>query len=99
MLPFPPFVVSRRWSQHLRGSGDAGLFNFGQSWRLDRTGYCPVFYTQGEGADSVMYIQKGGVKLSVVNESGSEAVVAMLARVTFWARDAWRVSRSDVVGE
>jgi CRP/FNR family transcriptional regulator, cyclic AMP receptor protein len=77
MLPFPPFVVSRRWSQHLRGSGDARLFNFGQSWRLDRTGYCPVFYTQGEGADSVMYIQKGGVKLSVVNESGSEAVVAM----------------------
>ena len=77
MLPFPPFVVSRRWSQHLRSSGDARLFNFGHSWRLDRTGYCPVFYTQGEVADSVMYIQKGGVKLCVVNESANEVLVAM----------------------
>ena len=41
-----------------------------------------------------MYIQKGGVKLCVVNESGNEVVVACLARVTFWAREAWRVSRS-----
>ena len=34
-------------------------------------------YTQGATADSVMYVQKGGVKLSVVNGSGKEAVVAM----------------------
>src|ERR1700682_1694070 len=36
-------------------------------------------YTQGATADSVMYVQKGGVKLSVVNGSGKEAVVAMFA--------------------
>src|SRR5580704_10107488 len=41
-------------------------------------------YTQGEGADSVMYIQKGGVKLSVVNESGKEAVVAMFGPSDFF---------------
>ncbi len=35
-------------------------------------------YSQGEPAMSVMYIQEGGVKLSVVNEVGKEAVVAML---------------------
>ena len=34
-------------------------------------------YSQGDPAETVMYIQKGGVKLSVVNGSGKEAVVAM----------------------
>src|ERR1700694_4883923 len=31
-------------------------------------------YSQGEAAESVMYVQKGGVKFSVVNGSGNEAV-------------------------
>ena len=35
-------------------------------------------FSQGEAADSVMYIQKGGVKLTVVSEVGREAIVAML---------------------
>jgi CRP/FNR family transcriptional regulator, cyclic AMP receptor protein len=35
-------------------------------------------FSQGEAADSVMYIQKGGVKMSVVSEVGREAIVAML---------------------
>jgi CRP-like cAMP-binding protein len=35
-------------------------------------------YSQGDPTNQVMYIQKGGVKLSVVNEVGKEAVVAML---------------------
>src|SRR6267154_1894809 len=34
-------------------------------------------YSQGEAAESVMYVQKGGVKFSVVNGSGKEAVVAI----------------------
>ncbi len=41
-------------------------------------------YTQGEAADSVMYVQKGGVKLSVVNGSGKEAVVAMFGPSDFF---------------
>src|SRR5579864_3477555 len=35
-------------------------------------------YSQGEAATNVFYIQKGGVKLSVVNEIVKEAVVAIL---------------------
>lgn len=35
-------------------------------------------FSQGETAESLMYIQKGGVKFSVVNGAGKEAVVAML---------------------
>jgi len=35
-------------------------------------------YSQGDPARGVKYIQEGGVKLSVTNEEGKEAVVAML---------------------
>jgi CRP-like cAMP-binding protein len=37
-----------------------------------------TIFAQGDAAKHVMYIQQGGVKLSVVNESGKEAVVAVL---------------------
>jgi CRP/FNR family transcriptional regulator, cyclic AMP receptor protein len=37
-----------------------------------------ALYNQGSPAKAVMYIQEGGVKLTVVNESGKEAVVAIL---------------------
>ena len=41
-------------------------------------------YSQGDPATDVMYIQKGGIKLSVVNEVGKEAVVAMLGPGDFF---------------
>ena len=41
-------------------------------------------YSQGDAAASVMYVQKGGVKLSVVNGSGKEAVVAMFGPTDFF---------------
>src|ERR1700738_4139977 len=41
-------------------------------------------YSQGEVADSVMYVQKGGVKFTVVNGSGKEAVVAMFGPNDFF---------------
>jgi CRP-like cAMP-binding protein len=41
-------------------------------------------YTQGDAAETVMYIQKGGVKFSVVNGSGKEAVVAMFGPTDFF---------------
>ncbi len=37
-----------------------------------------VIYSQGDAASSVMYLQEGGVKLSIVNEAGKEAVVGIL---------------------
>jgi CRP/FNR family transcriptional regulator, cyclic AMP receptor protein len=43
-----------------------------------------VVYSQGDAAKSVMYIQEGGVKLSVVSEGGKEAVVAMLGPGDFF---------------
>ena len=37
-----------------------------------------IIFAQGEVADSVFYIQKGRVKLTVISEQGKEAVVAIL---------------------
>jgi CRP/FNR family cyclic AMP-dependent transcriptional regulator len=41
-------------------------------------------YSQGDPATSVMYVQKGGVKLSAVNEVGKEAVLAILGPSDFF---------------
>jgi CRP/FNR family transcriptional regulator, cyclic AMP receptor protein len=39
---------------------------------------------QGNPAKSVMYIQQGGVKLTVINETGNDAVVAVLGPGDFF---------------
>jgi CRP/FNR family transcriptional regulator, cyclic AMP receptor protein len=66
-------------------SGKTGQFD-AQAF-LDSTGVArkvaeypraATVFTQGEPAKKVFYIQKGGVKLSVVNAVGKEAVVAIL---------------------
>jgi CRP/FNR family cyclic AMP-dependent transcriptional regulator len=41
-------------------------------------------FSQGDPARNVLYIQKGGVRLSVVNETGKEAVVAILGPGDFF---------------
>jgi CRP-like cAMP-binding protein len=43
-----------------------------------------VVYSQGHAATSVMYVQSGGVKLTVVNEVGKEVVVAILGPGDFF---------------
>src|ERR1700730_1462037 len=45
-------------------------------------------YSQGDPAKSVMYVQKGGIKLSVVNEVGKEAVLAILGPGDFFGEGA-----------
>ena len=43
-----------------------------------------VVFTQGDRSEHVLYIQKGGVKLSVLSKAGREAVVAMLGPGDFF---------------
>jgi CRP-like cAMP-binding protein len=43
-----------------------------------------VIFTQGDPCEHVLYVQKGGVKLSVLSKSGREAVVAMLGPGEFF---------------
>lgn len=42
-----------------------------------------VLFSQGDAADSVFYIQRGKVKVTVISEQGKEAVVAVLGPVAF----------------
>src|ERR1700678_1171117 len=41
-------------------------------------------FVQGDPCENVFYVQKGGVRLSVVNEAGKEAVVAVLGPGDFF---------------
>jgi CRP/FNR family cyclic AMP-dependent transcriptional regulator len=43
-----------------------------------------AIFTQGEACEHVLYIQSGGVKLSVLSKTGKEAVVAMLGPGDFF---------------
>jgi CRP-like cAMP-binding protein len=43
-----------------------------------------VIFSQGDACESVMYLQRGGVKLSVLSKPGKEAVVAMLGPGDFF---------------
>jgi CRP/FNR family transcriptional regulator, cyclic AMP receptor protein len=47
-----------------------------------------VVFSQGQPSDAVMYIQKGGVKISVLSRTGKEAVVAMLGPGDFFGEGA-----------
>jgi CRP/FNR family transcriptional regulator, cyclic AMP receptor protein len=47
-----------------------------------------VVFSQGDAGDDVRYIQKGGIKLSVLSHIGKEAVVAMLGGGDFFGEGA-----------
>jgi CRP/FNR family transcriptional regulator, cyclic AMP receptor protein len=47
-----------------------------------------VIFAQGDPSDTVLYIQHGTVKLSVLSETGKEAVVGMLDRGDFFGEGA-----------
>src|SRR4029450_10018164 len=47
-----------------------------------------AIYSQGDPADTVLYIQHGTVKLSVLSRSGKEAVVGMLGPGDFFGEGA-----------
>jgi CRP/FNR family transcriptional regulator, cyclic AMP receptor protein len=51
--------------------------------RVVEFGSRATVFTQGDPATSVLYIRKGAVKLSVVNEVGKEAVTAILGPTDF----------------
>jgi len=47
-----------------------------------------VIFSQGDASDSVLYLQAGVVKLSVLSHDGKEAVVAMLEPGAFFGESA-----------
>src|SRR5687767_178962 len=62
----------------------AFLKDHGVSARPTRYARDAVVFAQGAKANSVFYLQNGGVKLSVLSSGGKEAVVAMLGPGDFF---------------
>jgi CRP/FNR family cyclic AMP-dependent transcriptional regulator len=75
-----------------RGSGKAGLgFNAqafldsaGLAKKIVEYGRGESIFTQGDACADVLYVQTGGVKLSVLSKTGREAVVAMIGPGDFF---------------
>jgi CRP-like cAMP-binding protein len=47
-----------------------------------------AFFSQGEKADSVFYLQRGRAKITVVSKSGKEATIALLSQGDFIGEEA-----------
>jgi CRP-like cAMP-binding protein len=62
----------------------ACLDTSGVATRVVKYGTAETVFSQGHAGDSVMYIRKGGVKLSVRSKFGREAVIAMLGPGDFF---------------
>jgi CRP/FNR family transcriptional regulator, cyclic AMP receptor protein len=65
---------------------DAQVFleSVGASRKVQEFRKKQAIFSQGDAADSVMYVQRGSVKFTVVNESGKEAVVAIFGSGDFF---------------
>lgn len=92
MLPSVPRRVSTGRPQRLKKDSprspvfDLKVFldSAGVGKRIEKFGIKETVFAQGNPAKSVLYIQEGGVKLTVVNETGKEAVVAILGPGDFF---------------
>jgi CRP-like cAMP-binding protein len=62
----------------------AFLDSAGVARKVEEFKKAELVYSQGDAADSVMYMQEGSVKLAVISEGGKEAVVAILGPGDFF---------------
>jgi CRP/FNR family transcriptional regulator, cyclic AMP receptor protein len=83
--------VRRKVGKPSNGANALPAFNtqaFLESSGVARTiaefGRGDAVFTQGDPCDQVMYVQAGGIKLSVLSKTGREAVVAMLGPGDFF---------------
>jgi CRP-like cAMP-binding protein len=95
--PEPVCSLLNTWDAAKRdkslGMGIKAMHTFNAQAFLDSAGLArkiveyrraEVIFSQGDACESVMYLQKGGVKLSVLSKQGREAVVAMLGPGDFF---------------
>jgi len=69
-----------------RGEFDARAFldSAGVSKKIRQFKQADIIFSQGTPADSVMYIQAGGVKISALSTSGKEAIITVLGPGDFF---------------
>jgi CRP/FNR family cyclic AMP-dependent transcriptional regulator len=75
---------NKKLKQKLAFDAQAFLDSAGVARKVTEFNRAEVVYAQGDAAKTVMYLQSGGVKLTVVNEVGKEAVVAILGPGDFF---------------
>jgi CRP/FNR family cyclic AMP-dependent transcriptional regulator len=74
----------RKATQKRAFDAQAFLDSSGVARRIAEFEKRQTIFSQGDRAENVLYLQKGGVRLSVVNETGKEAVVAVLGPGDFF---------------
>jgi CRP-like cAMP-binding protein len=67
-----------------RFSAEQFLESAGAAKRIVKYRAGTVIFSQGDPCDSVLYVQRGAIKLSVLSKGGREAVVAVLERGDFF---------------
>jgi CRP/FNR family cyclic AMP-dependent transcriptional regulator len=76
--------ANRKSQRKVRFNAQAFLDSAGVDKNIVEFGVREVIFRQGDPSDQIFYIQKGGVKLSVLNKLGKEAVVAVLGPTQFF---------------
>jgi len=81
-----PAVAKAAAASKKKAAFDAQAFldSAGVSRKVVEFRRAEVIYSQGDPAKHVIYIQKGGVQLSVISETGKQAVLAILGPGDFF---------------
>jgi CRP-like cAMP-binding protein len=66
----------------------AFLANAGLGRRIIQFAPKDAFFSQGDPADSIFYLQKGRAKVTVVSAAGKEATIVLLAASDFAGEEA-----------
>jgi CRP/FNR family cyclic AMP-dependent transcriptional regulator len=76
-------------SQKQKGTFNVQAFlnSAGVSRKVEEFQRNVIIFRQGDSCKNVMYVQKGSVKLTVINEAGKEAVVAVLGPGDFFGEE------------
>src|SRR5580692_10668533 len=67
---------------------NAFLATIGEGRKILAVAKKQVIFTQGDAADSVFYLQKGRVRLTVVSKTGKEATIGLLTEGSFFGEGA-----------
>ena len=79
-----------RWSTLEKPAFDAAAFlaSAGLGRRIVQLAPKETFFTQGDPADAVFYLQKGRARVTVVSTAGKEATITLLAAGDFVGEEA-----------
>jgi CRP/FNR family cyclic AMP-dependent transcriptional regulator len=77
-------LTTRKTAMEPAFNAQAFLDSAGMAKTVIKYGRNDVVFAQGEASADVLYIQSGGIKLSVISKTGKEAVVAMLGPGDFF---------------